>query len=55
LQKDVFCFLWQVIRSEDADNKALNTLVDVLQSEEMQDHMLENFDGAVLPATGNNE
>jgi len=43
------------VRSEDADNEALQKLVDVLQSEEIQNFILENYDGAVVPAAGNNE
>lgn len=38
------------VRSEDADNEALHQLVEVLQSEEIQDFMIENYDGAVVPA-----
>ncbi|GIO23712.1 MetQ/NlpA family ABC transporter substrate-binding protein [Oceanobacillus sp. J11TS1] len=37
------------VRSEDKDNEALNKLVEVLQSQEMQDFMLENYEGAVIP------
>lgn len=37
------------VRSEDADNEALNKLVEVLQSQEIQDFMLETYDGAVIP------
>lgn len=38
------------VRSEDADNEALHKLVEVLQSEEIQNYMLETYDGAVVPA-----
>ncbi|WP_152655123.1 MetQ/NlpA family ABC transporter substrate-binding protein [Oceanobacillus sp. CFH 90083] len=37
------------VRSEDADNEALNRLVEVLQSQDIQDFMLETYDGAVIP------
>lgn len=37
------------IRSEDEDNEALKTLVEVLQSEEIQNFILENYEGAVVP------
>lgn len=37
------------VRSEDEDNEALKTLVEVLQSEEIQNFILENYDGAVVP------
>ncbi|WP_026569558.1 MULTISPECIES: MetQ/NlpA family ABC transporter substrate-binding protein [Sediminibacillus] len=39
-----------VVRSEDKDNEALNTLVEVLQSEEIQNFISENYDGAIVPA-----
>lgn len=41
------------VRSEDADSQALQKLIEVLQSEEIQDFILENYDGAVVPASGN--
>lgn len=41
------------VRSEDKDNKALNKLVDVLHSKEIQDFILEEYDGAVIPVDGN--
>lgn len=37
------------VRSEDADNEALQTLIEVLQSEEIQDFILENYEGAIVP------
>lgn len=40
------------VRSEDKDNEALNTLVDVLQSKEIQDFMMDKYDGAVVPVGG---
>ncbi|WP_188454033.1 MetQ/NlpA family ABC transporter substrate-binding protein [Virgibacillus oceani] len=40
------------VRSEDKDNEALNTLVDVLHSKEIQDFIIEEFDGAVVPVGG---
>lgn len=42
------------VRSEDKDNPAFQTLVDVLQSEEIQNFILENYDGAVVPVGGSN-
>lgn len=42
------------IRSEDKDNEALNTLVDVLQSEEIQNFISEEYKGAVVPVGGSN-
>ncbi|RLL46530.1 methionine ABC transporter substrate-binding protein [Oceanobacillus piezotolerans] len=40
------------VRSEDKDNEALNKLVEVLQSEEIQNFILENYGGAVVPVGG---
>lgn len=40
------------VRTENKDNKALNTLVDVLHSEEIQNFILEEFDGAIVPVDG---
>ncbi len=40
------------VRSEDADKEALKKLVEVLKSEEIQNFMMENYDGAVLPVEG---
>lgn len=37
------------VRSEDKDNKAIQKLVEVLQSEEIQDFILEEWDGNVVP------
>ncbi|MFD2045136.1 MetQ/NlpA family ABC transporter substrate-binding protein [Ornithinibacillus salinisoli] len=42
------------VRSEDKENEAINTLVDVLHSEEIQDFILEKYEGAVVPVGGNN-
>lgn len=38
-------------RTEDKDSEALKTLVDVLQSEEIQNFIAETYDGAVVPFT----
>lgn len=38
-----------VVNEEDADNPALNTLVDVLQSDEIQNFIIEEYKGAVVP------
>ncbi|WP_100012945.1 MetQ/NlpA family ABC transporter substrate-binding protein [Lentibacillus sediminis] len=40
------------VKSEDTDNPALNTLVDVLRSEEIQNFIIEEYDGAVVPVDG---
>ncbi|MEI3611607.1 MetQ/NlpA family ABC transporter substrate-binding protein [Pseudogracilibacillus sp. SO30301A] len=37
------------VKTEDENNEALNTLVEVLHSEEIQNFILENYDGAVVP------
>jgi len=42
------------VRAGTEDNEALNTLVDVLQSEEIQNFILENYSGAVIPVGGEN-
>ncbi|MFD2922708.1 MetQ/NlpA family ABC transporter substrate-binding protein [Halobacillus naozhouensis] len=39
-------------QSEDKDSKALQTLVDVLHSEEIQTFIKEEYDGAVVPVDG---
>lgn len=36
-------------KEENKDNEALKTLVDVLTSDEIQDFIVEEFDGAVIP------
>ncbi|BAC14338.1 hypothetical conserved protein [Oceanobacillus iheyensis HTE831] len=41
------------VRSEDKDNEALKALVEVLQSEEIQTFITENYDGAVVPTPTN--
>lgn len=40
------------VRSEDKDNEALNKLVDVLHSDEIQDFIKEKYKGAVVPVGG---
>ncbi|WP_085991442.1 MetQ/NlpA family ABC transporter substrate-binding protein [Oceanobacillus senegalensis] len=42
------------VRSEDKENEALLKLVEVLQSEEIQNFILETYNGAVVPVGGNN-
>lgn len=42
------------IKSEDKNDEALNTLVDVLHSEEIQDFIVEKYEGAVVPVGNNN-
>ena len=37
------------VRAEDKDNEALNRLVEVLQSEEIQNFILEEWEGTVIP------
>ena len=39
------------VKAEDVDDEALNTLVDVLHSEEMQDFILDEFGGAIVPVS----
>ena len=39
------------VRSEDADNPAILRLVEVLKSEEIQDFIIETWDGSVVPVT----
>src|SRR5690625_190477 len=39
------------VRSEDKDNETLKTVVEVLQSEEIQNFINEKYDGAVIPFT----
>ncbi|UOR11803.1 MetQ/NlpA family ABC transporter substrate-binding protein [Halobacillus amylolyticus] len=42
-------------KSEDKDSKALNTLVEVLHSEEIQTFIMEEYEGAVVPVDGSAE
>ena len=39
------------VRSEDKENQALKTLVDVLHSEETQNFILDKYEGAVVPVS----
>ncbi len=39
------------VREEDKDNEALQTLIDVLNSEEIQDFITEKYEGAVVPVS----
>lgn len=39
------------VRSEDKDNEAIKKLVEVLRSEEIQNFILEEWDGNVIPVT----
>ncbi len=39
------------VKTEDEDNEALKTLVDVLRSEPIQDFILEKYEGAVVPVS----
>lgn len=39
------------VRSEDEDNEALNKLIDVLHSDEIQEFIIENYEGAVVPVS----
>lgn len=39
------------VRAEDKDNEAIKKLVEVLLSKEIQDFILEEWDGAVVPVT----
>ncbi|SEP94467.1 D-methionine transport system substrate-binding protein [Virgibacillus subterraneus] len=40
------------VKTVNKGNESLNTLVDVLHSEEIQNFILEEFDGAVVPVNG---
>jgi D-methionine transport system substrate-binding protein len=40
------------VKEENKDNEALNKLVDVLHSEEIQNFILEEYEGAVVPVGG---
>lgn len=40
-------------KAEDEENPALNKLVEVLHSKEIQDFILEHYEGAVVPVGGN--
>lgn len=40
------------VRTEDKENKALKTLVDVLHSKEIQDFILKEYNGAIVPVDG---
>ncbi|WP_066258609.1 MetQ/NlpA family ABC transporter substrate-binding protein [Neobacillus drentensis] len=40
-----------VVRSEDKDRKEIKTLVEVLQSKEIQDFILDKYKGAVVPVS----
>lgn len=39
-------------RSEDKDNENLKTLVEVLRSEEIQNFILEKYEGSIVPVSG---
>lgn len=39
------------VKEEDKENEALNTLVEVLHSDEIQDFILEKYEGAVVPVS----
>ncbi|WP_010095068.1 MetQ/NlpA family ABC transporter substrate-binding protein [Ornithinibacillus scapharcae] len=41
-------------RAEDENNEDLKKVVEVLQSKEIQDFIIENYSGAVVPVGGNN-
>ncbi|MFD1167535.1 MetQ/NlpA family ABC transporter substrate-binding protein [Oceanobacillus caeni] len=43
------------VRAEDKDNEAIKKLVEVLHSEEIQNFMLEKYDGAVVPVGQNDK
>jgi D-methionine transport system substrate-binding protein len=40
------------VKEENKDNEALNKLVDVLHSEEIQNFIMEEYEGAVVPVGG---
>src|SRR5699024_9670117 len=39
------------VNEEDTDNEALQTVLDVLRSEEIQEWIEEKYDGAVIPVS----
>lgn len=39
------------VREEDKENETLNTLIEVLRSEEIQDFITEHYEGAVVPVS----
>lgn len=39
------------VKEEDEDNEALNTLVDVLHSDDIQDFIEEEYDGTIVPVS----
>lgn len=41
-------------RAEDKDNEDLKKVVEVLQSEEIQNFIMDKYNGAVVPVGGNN-
>jgi D-methionine transport system substrate-binding protein len=43
------------VRTEDKDNEAINKLVDVLQSEDIQNFILEKYNGQVIPVGQNSK
>ncbi|WP_068672828.1 MetQ/NlpA family ABC transporter substrate-binding protein [Oceanobacillus sp. Castelsardo] len=43
------------VRSEDKDNEAIKKLVEVLHSEEIQNFILEKYEGAVVPVGQDNK
>lgn len=42
------------VRAEDKDNEDLNKIVEVLQSEEIQNFIIEKYNGEVVPVGGSN-
>jgi len=42
------------VKTEDKDNEALNTLVDVLHSDEIQDFIIDEYEGAIVPVGNSN-
>lgn len=42
------------VRANDKNNPELNKLVEILQSEEIQNYILDTYEGAVVPVGGNN-
>ncbi|ALX47165.1 MetQ/NlpA family ABC transporter substrate-binding protein [Lentibacillus amyloliquefaciens] len=43
------------VKKENEDNEAINTLVDVLHSDEIQNFIKEEFNGAIVPVDGKAE
>ena len=55
LEGDESPYVNVVAAKKNKDNEAINTLVDVLHSDEIQNFIKEEFNGAVVPVEGKSE